>query len=175
MSYMTLLDVLQAGQPKTMAREPCAAHDWGLDEELKEVHVPDTRVASMAQRSRVALMGIIGADDLLGIEVVDRDDNVVGQLHDILLDLRRNRIAYGVVELRRTRRDGERLVAIPWNALFQDGDADRFIVNAPRDRIEEAPLLPSDLATKGLDGDVAIFAHSYFGTRPYWERGTQFS
>lgn len=127
----------------------------------------------MAQRARVALLGITGADDLLGIEIVDRDSNVVGHLHDILLDLRRNRVAYGVIELRHPRRDGERLVALPWNALFQDGDADRFLVNAPRERIEEAPLLPSDLATKGLDGDVAVFAHSYFGTRPYWEHGAQ--
>ncbi|MDQ6619057.1 MAG: PRC-barrel domain-containing protein [Pseudomonadota bacterium] len=130
-------------------------------------------MTSIPQRSRVVLLGIIGADDLLGIEVVDRDDNVVGQLHDILLDLRRNRIAYGVIELRRPRKDGERLVAIPWNALFQDGDGGRFSINSPRDRIEEAPLLPSELATKGLDGEVAVFAHSYFGTRPYWEHGTQ--
>jgi sporulation protein YlmC with PRC-barrel domain len=135
--------------------------------------VPETRITSIAQRSRVALLGIIGADDLLGIEVVDSGGNVVGQLHDILLDLRRNRIAYGVIELRRTRNDGERLVAIPWNALFQDADGDRFTVNAPRERIEEAPLLPSELATKGLDGEVAVFAHSYFGTRPYWEHGAQ--
>lgn len=136
--------------------------------------MPDiNRTTGVASRARVALLGIIGADDLLGIEVIDRDGNVVGQLHDILLDLRRNRVAYGVVELRRARRDGERLIALPWNALFQDGDADRFIVNAPRERIEEAPLLPSDLATKGLDGDVAVFAHSYFGTRPYWEHGAQ--
>lgn len=127
----------------------------------------------MPQRARVGLLGIIGADDLLGIEVVDRDGNVVGQLHDILLDLRRNRVAYGVIELRRPRSDGERLVAIPWNALFQDGDAGHFIVNAPRERIEAAPLLPSDLATKGLDGEIAVLAHSYFGTRPYWEHGAQ--
>ncbi len=99
-------------------------------------------LGSVGQRSRNAILGIIGADDLLGTEVVDRDGNVVGQLHDILLDLRRNRIGYGVIELRRARRDGERLVAIPWNALFQDGDADRFSINAPRDRIEDAPLLP---------------------------------
>lgn len=117
---------------------------------------------------------MMGADDLLGLEVVDCDGNVVGQLHDILLDLRRNRIAYGVVELRRTRGDGERLIAVPWNALFQDPEGEHFVVHAPRDRIEEAPLLPSDLATKGLDGDIAVFAHSYFGTRPYWEHGAQF-
>lgn len=127
----------------------------------------------MGQRSRVTLVGIIGADDLLGVEVVDRDGNVVGQLHDIMLDLRRNRIAYGVVELRRARGDGERLVAIPWNALFQDADADRFSVNAPRERIEQAPLLPAEMAAKGLDGEVAVFAHHYFGTRPYWEHGVQ--
>jgi len=119
------------------------------------------------------LLGIVGTDNLLGVEVVDRDGNVVGQLHDILLDLRRNHIAYGVIALRRPRPDGERLVAIPWNALFQDGDADRFTINAPRERVEEAPLLASQLAASGLDGDAAVLAHSYFGTRPYWEHGAQ--
>lgn len=129
----------------------------------------------MAQRSRVALMGIIGADDLLGIEVVDRDGNPVGHLHDIMLDLRRNRIAYGVIELREARRDGERLVAVPWNALFQDGDADRFFINAPRDRIAQAPLLTPETAMNGYDGDVATHVHAWFGTRPYWELGHQFA
>ncbi len=132
-----------------------------------------TRAGSSGQGTRMAFLGISGADHLIGIEVADRDGEVVGELSDILLDLRRNHIAYGVVKLRRPRADGERMVAIPWNALFQDGDADRFVINAPRERIEEAPLLPSELASKGLDGDVAVFAHSYFGTRPYWEHGAQ--
>ncbi len=134
----------------------------------------NTGSASFTQRGRTALLGIMGADDLLGVEVADRDGTVVGHLHDILLDLRRNRVAYGVIELRRPRGDGEHLVAIPWNALFQDKDEDRFIVSAPRERIEAAPLLPTDLAApKALDGDLAAFAHAYFGTRPYWERGAQ--
>ena len=133
----------------------------------------DIRSTGTGHRARVALSGIIGADDLLGVEVVDRDGNVVGQLHDIMLDLRRNRIAYGVVELREARDGGERLVAIPWNALFQDADADRFSINAPRDRIEQAPLRPAEMAASGLDGEVAVFAHHYFGTRPYWEHGVQ--
>ena len=119
-------------------------------------------------------MGMVGAELLLGTEVVDRDGNVIGHLHDILLDLRRNRIAYAAVELRRERPDGERIVVIPWNALFQDGDADRFIVNADREHIESAPLVPEELAVHGLDGELATFAHSYFGTRPYWERVSQF-
>ena len=130
--------------------------------------------SGLTQRSRVALMGMVGAELLIGTEVVDRDGNVIGHLHDILLDLRRNRIAYAAVELRRERPDGERIVVIPWNALFQDGDADRFIVNADREHIESAPLVPAELAVHGLDGELATFAHSYFGTRPYWERVSQF-
>ncbi len=131
------------------------------------------KAAGLAQRSRVALMGMVGADHLLGTEVVDRNGSVVGHLHDILLDLRRNRIAYAAVELRRARPDGERVVVIPWNALFQDSDADRFTVNAEREHIESAPLVPAEVAVHGLDGELATFAHSYFGTRPYWEHGSQ--
>jgi sporulation protein YlmC with PRC-barrel domain len=119
-------------------------------------------------------MGIIGADDLLGIEVVDQDGTPVGHLHDIMLDLRRNRIAYGLIELKVTRTDGERLVAVPWNALFQDGDADRFFINAPRERIEQAPLIANDRAGS-LDGETASFVHAWFGTRPYWEHAHQFA
>src|SRR5689334_19641385 len=88
--------------------------------------MPHTRRGS-ARKSRVSVLGISGTDDLIGAEVADREGEVVGELSDILLDLRRNHIAYGVVTLRRARADGERMVAIPWNALFQDGDADRFV------------------------------------------------
>lgn len=133
----------------------------------------DMRPRSSSKRGRGASLAITGADDLIGMEIVDNEGEVVGELSDILLDLRRNHIGYAVVALRHARGDGERMVAIPWNALFQDEDASHFVINAPRERIEEAPLLPSDLAAKGLDGDVAVFAHSYFGTRPYWEHGAQ--
>src|SRR3954452_18033437 len=100
-----MLTFLRATQPMPMARDAVHRHDGAPRSTSKGGDVPDTSVTTMAQRSRVALLGIIGADDLLGVEVVDRDGNVVGQLHDILLDLRRNRIAYGVIELRRALKD----------------------------------------------------------------------
>ena len=128
----------------------------------------------MVPRSRVSLMGIIGAADLLGIEVVDQEGTRIGHLCDIMLDLRRNRIAYGVVALKAERPDGERQVAVPWSALFQDGDADRFFINAPRARIEQAPMLTA--GDEGvLDGDAATFVHAWFDTKPYWDQAQRFT
>ena len=49
----------------------------------------------------VTMVSIIGADDLLGAEVVDRDDTRIGQLQDMMLDLHVAHVAYGIVALDR--------------------------------------------------------------------------
>ncbi len=92
-------------------------------------------------------------------------------LTDILFDLRTGRIAYGVVTLDRAPQWSERTIAVPWNAMSLDVDAERLCVNALRDWIERAPSMQPGAMSTLLDHDCAVLIHSFFGTKPYWETG----
>jgi sporulation protein YlmC with PRC-barrel domain len=115
---------------------------------------------------------IIGAGELLAAEIVDREGAPIGQLRDLLIDLRLGRIAYGLVALDLAPDWSERLIAVPWNAVHIDGEG-KLRVNASRESIERGPTLPMGLVANLLDHEWAEFIHSYFGARPYWERNAQ--
>ena len=98
----------------------------------------------------VTMVSIIGADDLLGAEVVARDDTRIGELQDMMLDLRVGHVAYGIVTLDRPPEWSERLVVVPWNVMHINGNGD-LRVNAPRDRVERAPSMQPELLPTLLD------------------------
>ena len=58
------------------------------------------------------------ATSLCARTVVDSTGEVLGSIVDLLLDLERGRIAYAVVASGGFMGVGERLVAVPWNALM---------------------------------------------------------
>jgi hypothetical protein len=117
--------------------------------------------------------GIVGGSEILGLPVVDSDSAQLGVLHDLMLDLRTGRVAYGVVILDHAPEWSERVIAVPWNAMSLDTGAERFRINALRDWIERAPSMQPDAMPNLLDHECAVLIHSFFGARPYWETGEQ--
>ena len=117
--------------------------------------------------------GIVGGNELLGLGVFDSRKECIGTLSDIMFDLHNGRVAYGVVTLDRAPQWSERVIAIPWNAMHLDRDAWHLCVNALRDWIERAPSMQADAMPNLLDHECAVLIHSFFGTKPYWEAGSQ--
>jgi sporulation protein YlmC with PRC-barrel domain len=122
--------------------------------------------------SSMAPAGIVGAAAMLGAEVLDREGSRIGELRDIMLDLRLGRVAYGIVAVGRGPTAGGRLKAVPWNAMHVDGHG-KLKVNVPRDWMARAPSLEAGFEPSLHDHEWAEFIHAYFGARPYWERAAQ--
>lgn len=120
----------------------------------------------------IPTVSLVGPDDMLGSRIVDCDGMRIGELQDMMLDLRVGRVAYGVVALDHAPDWSERLVAVPWNVMHIDGNGD-LRVNAHRDWIERAPSMQAELLPTLLDHEWAVFIHSYFGAKPYWEHNAQ--
>lgn len=137
------------------------------------VETGQTRTTGAAAISECGVRGIVGANELLGLTVTDSRQECIGRLSDVMFDLRTGRIAYGVVSLDRAPHWSARTIAIPWNAMKLDGDAGRLCVNALRDWIQRAPSMQADAIPKLLDHECAVLIHSFFGTKPYWETGSQ--
>jgi hypothetical protein len=129
-----------------------------------------TGIQASAGRS---VRGIVGGNEILGLSVIDSHEERIGTLIDIMFDLRSGRIAYGVVALDRAPQWSERVIAIPWNAMHLDSRAEHMCVNALRDWIQRAPSMQADAMPNLLDHECAVLIHSFFGTKPYWETGSQ--
>lgn len=77
--------------------------------------------------------GVTGGSEVRDLSVVDNRGEQVGALQDLMLDLRAGRIAYGMVDLEHAPEWSERVIAVPWNAMLLDRDAEHFRINARRD------------------------------------------
>jgi sporulation protein YlmC with PRC-barrel domain len=111
---------------------------------------------------------IVGADSVMGCTIVDRQDQRIGELRDIILDLPSGRIAYAVITLD-SRNNRAQLIVVPWNAVHPDHAAQRLRINAHADWIARAPSVQRGYPPDRFVQEWGAFIHNYFGTRPYWE------
>ena len=99
--------------------------------------------------------------------VADSDGNMLGSISDLILDLERGRVAYVVVSTGGFMGMGERMFAVPWQALRSVGQ--QFVLDCKRAALEAAPAYEPDrwpsISTYGWHERV----HAHFHSRPYWK------
>lgn len=111
----------------------------------------------------------MSAGALTGDRVVDMHNNELGRIEEIMLDVPSGRIAYAVMSCARLSGMGERLFAIPWQALTLDAGRECFKLEIDRDALEKAPDFNQDHWPSMADPQWAVSIHAYYGRRPYWE------
>lgn len=109
---------------------------------------------------------LMGADTLLGNDVYNRQEEDLGDIKEIMLDMRSGKVAYAVLSFGGFLGMGEKLFAVPWKALTLDTVNKRFILNVEKDRLENAPGFDKDDWPDMADSTWAAGIHSYYGTTP---------
>jgi sporulation protein YlmC with PRC-barrel domain len=87
---------------------------------------------------------LMGADTLIGNDVYNADGEDLGDIKEIMLDVPTGEIAYAVLSFGGIFGLGEKLFAVPWSALTLDTENKRFILNASKKRLENAPGFDKD-------------------------------
>jgi len=67
---------------------------------------------------------------------------------------------------------GNKLFAIPWDALRVDEDQKCFILDVDRSTLENAPGFDKDNWPDMADVSWGTQIHSYYRRKPYWETET---
>lgn len=112
---------------------------------------------------------LMTASTLEGDDVVNRQGEKLGTVDEIMLDVPTGRIAYAVLSSGGFLGIGDKLFAIPWNALTLDPENKCFILDVSKERLEQAPGFDKDHWPSMADQTWAQEIHSYYGSRPYWE------
>ena len=87
---------------------------------------------------------LMGADTLIGNDVYNHKDEDLGDIKEIMLDMRTGKIAYAVLTYGGVLGMGEKLFAVPWGALTLDTVNERFILNVEKATLDVAPGFDSD-------------------------------
>jgi len=111
---------------------------------------------------------IMAASTLDGNDVYSADDVKVGSIKDIMLDVSSGRIAYAVLSSGGFLGMGDKLLAIPWNALTLDTDRKVFILGVAADVVKQAEGFDKDRWPSFADAGWATALHGRYGTEPYW-------
>lgn len=111
---------------------------------------------------------IMAADTLEGDIVVNNRNEELGTIQDIMVDVQRGTVAYAVMSCGGFLGIGDKLFAIPWNALTLDADRHCFVLDQPREAFEKAPGFDKDHWPSMADDRWATEVHDFYGVAPYW-------
>ena len=107
---------------------------------------------------------LMGADTLIGNDVYNLEGDKLGDIKDVMLDMRSGRVAYAVLSFGGFLSMGEKLFAVPWSALKLDTATKSFKLNVAKDRLETAPGFDQDRWPNMADPTWAQSIHAYYGT-----------
>lgn len=112
---------------------------------------------------------LMGADTLNGNDVYNEQNEDLGDIKEIMLNMRTGRIGYAVLSFGGFMSLGEKLFAVPWEALKLDTENKRFVLNVAKDRLESAPGFDKDDWPDMADTTWAEGVNSFYGIKPYNE------
>jgi len=82
---------------------------------------------------------VMRATDLIGMKVVNRQNEDLGKVEEIVLNPERNKIAYGVLSFGGVLGIGDKHFAVPWDAFDKKPGATALILNKDKESLSKAP------------------------------------
>ena len=109
---------------------------------------------------------LMGADTLIGDSVVNGREEDLGDIKEIMLDMSPGQVAYAVLAFGGFLGMGEKLFAVPWQALHLDTVNHRFVLDVEKERLKTAPGFNKDAWPDMSDMNWANQVHTFYGTDP---------
>jgi hypothetical protein len=112
---------------------------------------------------------IMAADTIDDNEVRNLQDEDVGDIEHVMLDVPTGRVAYAVMSVGGFLGMGEKLFAIPWSALKLDTEKKCFRLDVSKEKLSKAEGFDKDHWPTMADEKWARDLHKYYNARHYWD------
>ncbi len=112
---------------------------------------------------------LMGASTLIGNEVYNPEEEHLGEIKEIMIETATGDVAYAVLSFGGLLGLGDKLFAVPWNALKLDTRNKCFILDEDKESLKNAPGFEKDAWPRMADRQWGSAVHDYYGVRPYWE------
>src|SRR5690606_6417558 len=127
------------------------------------------RLKSRRTLMRDAYSHVMSTHTLSGDSVVNPEGENLGEIKDFMVDLDSGRIAYAVLSFGGVLGMGDKLFAVPWEALRRSTEEHRFYLDVPKERLKEAPGFDKDNWPRSADREFLNEVYSYYGYKPWWD------
>ena len=111
---------------------------------------------------------VLSASTLEGNDVRNSAGEDLGKVDEIMIDIPSGRVAYAVLSFGGVMKMGNKLFAVPWEALRVDEDEKCFILDVNRATLESAPGFDKNNWPDMADTTWAAEVYRHYGAEPYW-------
>lgn len=111
----------------------------------------------------------LSATSLVGTNVKNHQDEDLGKIEDLMIDLEAGKVAYAVVSFGGFLGMGDKLFAVPFSALTCDCENKILLINANKETLENAPGFDKDHWPNTADRAWGADVHRHYSVSPYWE------
>ncbi|MDZ7636706.1 MAG: PRC-barrel domain-containing protein [Bryobacterales bacterium] len=111
---------------------------------------------------------VLSSSSINGDAVVNRAGESLGKIEDLMVDLNSQRVAYAVLSFGGFLGIGNKLFAVPFESLEVDSVNERFILDVPKERLENAPGFDKDNWPDFADRTWGGSIYSHYDRSPYW-------
>jgi sporulation protein YlmC with PRC-barrel domain len=131
---------------------------------------PASGEAIIPPTDRPRIRGVVAASTLIGNRVLTAAGEELGNIEEIMLDVKSSQIAYAVLSFSGFPGIANKRFPVPWNALQIDPGEQDFILEIDRKTLEGVPDFDKDNWPDMADLAFGRIVHKHYGTTPYWER-----
>jgi sporulation protein YlmC with PRC-barrel domain len=101
--------------------------------------LPDTTRSTTLSTDQNTVTKVNKASGLMGMDVRNQQDERLGEIKDLVVDLTSGKIAYAVLSVGGFLGIGDKLIAVPTSAFSLSPDQERLVLNADKARIQNSP------------------------------------
>ncbi|WP_410508688.1 PRC-barrel domain-containing protein [Methanosarcina hadiensis] len=109
----------------------------------------------------------LSAGTMKGDKIINQAGDDLGKLEEIMIDLEHGRVGYAVLSFGGFLGMGDKLFAIPWQSLSLRVHEHAFVLNIPKDVLENAEGFDKDRWP--LTREELLRTYKYYGYQPYWQ------
>jgi sporulation protein YlmC with PRC-barrel domain len=109
---------------------------------------------------------VVPASTLVGDPVRNEAGETLGEIREIMLDVRTGRVAYAVLGFGGFLGMGDKLFAVPWPALRHHEREHAFVLGVSRETLRRAPGFDKDRWPDFADPAWSASVHEHYDVKP---------
>ena len=116
----------------------------------------------------IVMPSVLSATTIINTTVENSTGEKLGKIEELMVDLENSRIGYAVLSFGGFLGMGDKLFAIPFEALKFDTVNEKIILNVDKEILENAPGFDKDNWPEITEHAWLVDVYNYYGYRPYW-------
>lgn len=114
--------------------------------------------------------GVAMASKIIGEAVINRQNEALGKIHEMVIDATDGRVAYAVLSFGGFMGMGNKLFAMPWKAFEFASTENKLVLNVDKEKLKAAPGFDKDAKWPDFaDRTWGSTIYDYYGYAPYWK------